>query len=395
MGWISIVRNKYYLRFITIRNESDNEITKTPAIEPLYLSGTFIDTICTKSITAHLDTLTIPFSCIVANTLYYLVYYFIGAYNVDKHPIFEQIVPNVETMDVLQAMRTFTAVVEAGSFVGAMNSTGLSKPAVSRHVAELEQHLGSRLIQRTTRRLSLTSEGLLYYQRCKEILAAVNNAEAEVGASAIEVQGELRVGAPQTFGALHLAALWGRFADQYPQVTLDVELSDKIVDVVEESYDLVVRIAQLSDSSLISRPLARTRMVLCSSPEYIAKKGGLRCPEDLIKHDIISYSYWSSGNAWSFSGPTGDITVHIRSRIQTNNGDTCRAAALDHQGIVLLPDFLVYEDLHSGRLIELIPDYKTIELGIYAIYPTRKQLPLKVRKLVDFLVDEFRNPVWK
>ena len=297
-------------------------------------------------------------------------------------------------MDVLQAMKTFTAVVEAGSFVGAMDSVGLSKPAVSRHIAELEQHLGSRLIQRTTRRLSLTREGQSYYQRCKEILSAVSEAEAEVGSSAIEVQGELRIGAPQTFGAMHLAALWGRFASLHPQVTLDVELSDRIVDVVEESFDLVVRIARLPDSSLISRLLAKTKMVLCSSPEYLSKRGAPKIPEDLIKHDIISYSYWSSGNTWRFLGPDGEVTVHVNSRIRANSGDTCRAAALAHQGVVLLPDFLIYEDLRSGKLVELMPEYRTTELGVFAIYPTRKQLPLKVRKLVDFLVDEFQTPPW-
>ncbi|MBA0168954.1 LysR family transcriptional regulator [Pectobacterium sp. CFBP8739] len=298
-------------------------------------------------------------------------------------------------MDVLQSMRTFIAVVEAGSFVGAMTTVGLSKPAVSRHIAELEEHLGSRLIQRTTRRLSLTSEGITYYQRCKEIVAAVRDAEAEVSASTIEVQGELRIGAPQTFGALHLAALWGRFAAIHPQITLDVVLSDRIVDIVEESYDLSVRIARLPDSSLVSRLLARTRMVLCASPKYIAKRGYPKTPLDLVKHDIVAYSYWSSGNTWSFNGPSGDVNVHVRPRIQTNNGDTCRAAALDHQGVVLLPDFLIYEALRSGKLVELLPEFHAVELGIFAIYPTRKQLPLKVRRLIDFLVEEFRSPPWQ
>src|SRR6218665_393924 len=174
-------------------------------------------------------------------------------------------------MDLFQAMKTFTAVVEAGSFVGAMESIGLSKPAGSRHVNELEAHLGIRLLQRTTRRLSLTSEGQAYYQRCKEILSAVQEAEAEVGSSAVQAQGPLRIGAPHTFGALHLASLWGRFAAENPQVSLDIVLSDRVVDLVEEGYDLVVRIARLTDSSLVSRQLARTRMVLCASPGYLAR----------------------------------------------------------------------------------------------------------------------------
>ncbi|ANF58338.1 LysR family transcriptional regulator [Halotalea alkalilenta] len=297
-------------------------------------------------------------------------------------------------MDLLQAMKTFTAVVEAGSFVGAMESTDLSKPAISRHVAELEQHLGTRLLQRTTRRLSLTSEGQAYYQRCKEILLAVQEAEAEVGCSSLQVQGPLRIGAPQTFGALHLAALWGRFAAENPQVSLDIVLSDRVVDLVEEGYDLVIRIARLSDSSLVSRPLARTRMVLCASPAYIAKHGAPTHPHELARHDVVSYSYWSSRDVWSFQGPAGEVTVRTRSRIHANNGDTCRAAALAHQGIILQPDFLVHEDLRSGALVELMPDFHAAELGIFAVYPTRKQLPLKVRRLVDFLVDALRTPPW-
>lgn len=297
-------------------------------------------------------------------------------------------------MNLFLAMKTFTAVVEAGSFVKAMELTGLSKAAVSRHVSDLESHLGSRLIQRTTRRLSLTNEGNKYYQRCLNILEAIQEAEMEVGESTVEVHGMLKIGAPQTFGALYLSSLWGQFTSIYPQISLNVILSDRMVDIVEEGYDVVIRIAQLSDSSLISRPLTQTRMVLCASPDYLKKKGAPLHPDDLKKHDTISYSYWSSGNVWEFQGPQGKQSITIRSRIQTNNGDTCRAAALSHQGIVLLPDFLIFEDLKRGKLIEIIPDYKAIELGVFALYPTRKQLPLKVRKLVDFLVDEFETPPW-
>lgn len=297
-------------------------------------------------------------------------------------------------MDTLQAMKTFAAVVEAGSFVGAMDAIGLSKPAVSRHVNELEAHLGTRLLQRTTRRLSLTSEGQTYYQRCKEVLLAVQEAEAEVGSSTVQAQGRLRIGAPQTFGVLHLAALWGHFAAENPRVTLEIVLSDRVLDLVEEGYDLVVRIARLPDSSLVSRLLARTRMVLCASPSYLAQHGNPVHPHELARHDVVSYSYWSSGDVWSFQGPKGEVAAHTRSRIHANNGDTCRAAALAHQGIILQPDFLVHEDLRSGALVELMPDFRAVELGIFAVYPTRKQLPLKVRRLVDFLVTALQVPPW-
>lgn len=297
-------------------------------------------------------------------------------------------------MDILQAMKTFTAVVEAGSFVGAMDATALSKPAVSRQVSDLEAHLGTRLLQRTTRRLSLTSEGQGYYQRCKEVLQAVQEAEAEVSASTVQAQGRLRIGAPQTFGALHLAALWGRFAAQNPQVSLDIVLSDRVVDLVEEGYDLVIRIARLPDSSLVSRALASTRMVLCASPRYLAERGTPTHPHELARHDVVSYTYWSSGDVWSFEGPKGEVSVRTHSRIHANNGDTCRAAALADQGIVLQPDFLVHEDLRSGALVELMPQFKAAQLGIFAVYATRKQLPLKVRRLVDFLVEALQAPPW-
>jgi DNA-binding transcriptional LysR family regulator len=297
-------------------------------------------------------------------------------------------------MDTFKAMKTFAAIVETGSFVGAVQVTGLSKAAVSRHIGDLEDHLGTRLLQRTTRRLSLTSEGQGYFQRCKEILLAVEEAEAEVGASMLQAQGLLRIGAPQTFGALYLAALWGRFAADNPQVSMDITLSDRIVDLVEEGYDLVVRIGQLSDSSLISRPLARTRMVLCASPAYLARGALPAHPHDLADHDVISYSYWSSGDLWSFRGPTGEVTVRTQSRIHANNGDTCRAAALAGQGIILQPDFLVHDDLRNGGLVELMPEFRAAELGIFVVYPSRKQLPLKVRRLVDFLVDSLKTPPW-
>ncbi|MCT9810775.1 LysR family transcriptional regulator [Acidovorax sp. Be4] len=297
-------------------------------------------------------------------------------------------------MDVLQAMKTFTAVVEAGSFVGAMEATGLSKPAVSRHVGELEAHLGTRLLQRTTRRLSLTGEGQTYYQRCKEVLQAVQEAEAEVGSSTGLAQGRLRIGAPHTFGAMYLAPLWGQFAAQNPQVTLEIVLSDRVVDLVEEGYDLAVRIARLPDSSLVSRALARTRIVLCASPTYLAEHGTPLHPHDLARHDVVSYSYWSAGDVWSFAGPQGEVAVRTHARIHANNGDTCRAAALAHQGIILQPDFLLHEDLRSGALVELMPEFRAAELGIFAVYPTRKQLPLKVRRLVDFLVQALQAPPW-
>lgn len=222
----------------------------------------------------------------------------------------------------------------------------------------------------------------------------MQEAEAEVSSSTVQAQCRLRIGAPQTFGAMHLLALWGSFAAQNAQVSLDIVLSDRVVDLVEESYDLVIRIARLPDSSLVSRELARTRMVPCASPGYLAQRGAPTHPHELAQHEVVSYTYWSSGDVWSFQGPKGEVSVRTHSRIYANNGDTCRAAALADQGIVLQPDFLVHADLRSGALVELMPQYRAVELGIFAVYATRKQLPLKVRRLIDLLVEAMRVPPW-
>jgi len=298
-------------------------------------------------------------------------------------------------MDKFQEMASFVAVVEAGSFVGAADATGLSKAAVSRHVAELEQRLGARLLHRTTRRLSLTDDGQLFFARAKEMLAAIDEAESEISSRSGEPSGLLRINAPLTFGVMHLAPLWGRFAQLYPKVSLDIELSDRVVDLVEEGYDLAVRITNLPSSQLVSRQLASTRMVACASPSYLALHGTPQRPRDLAQHEVISYSYWAARNEWTFTAPDDNpVVVRTRARIHANNGDTCRAAALDHQGIILQPDFLVADDLRRGDLVELLPTYRAMTLGIHAVYPSRKHLPIKTRRLVDFLVEAFAVPVW-
>lgn len=298
-------------------------------------------------------------------------------------------------MDKAQEMASFVAVVEAGSFVAAADAIGLSKAAVSRHVADLEERLGVRLLQRTTRRLSLTDDGQTFFARAKELLAAIDEAESEVTARTGEPYGLLRVNAPLTFGILHLAPLWGRFAERYSRVSLDVTLSDRVVDLVEEGFDLAVRITNLPSSALVSRRLAWTRMVPCASPTYLERHGTPEHPRDLSTHSVFSYSYWSTRDEWNFTGPEGPVAVRLNPRIHTNSGDTCRAAALDHQCIILQPDFLVGEDLRRGALVEVMPEYRAIEIGIYAVYPSRKLLPIKVRRIVDFLVDAFRQPSWR
>lgn len=291
-------------------------------------------------------------------------------------------------------MSTFVAVAEAGSFVAAADLIGVSKAAVSRHVAELEERLGVRLMHRTTRKLSLTDDGQRFLARCKDLLAAIDEAESELSATAGNPSGLIRVNAPVTFGTMHLAPLWGRFMDRYPRVTLDVTLGDRIVDLVEEGYDMAIRISNLPNSALVSRTLASTRMVLCASPRYLRAHGTPTDPSELTAHRTISFSYWVTRDEWHFAGPEGEVIVRIKTGMHTNNGDTCRFAALDHQGIILQPDFLIGEDLRSGALVELMPEYRAVSLGVHAVYPTRKHLSLKVRRLIDFLAEAFQNPVW-
>ncbi|MCB1672218.1 MAG: LysR family transcriptional regulator, partial [Pseudomonadales bacterium] len=206
-------------------------------------------------------------------------------------------------MDKFTQYQTFCSVIETGSFVNAAAELGMSKAAVSRYVSELENHLRVRLLQRTTRRMSLTEEGELFYARCRSLLSEIDEAENEVSSRSQEVSGQLRVNVPVSFGIRYLARLWHGFHELYPGVRLDITLSDRVVDLVDDGYDLAIRIARLSSSSLVSRQLSSTRMVLCAAPGYLEKYGRPQQPLDLTRHKTISYSYWAEGNEWRFDGP--------------------------------------------------------------------------------------------
>lgn len=297
-------------------------------------------------------------------------------------------------MDRFQEMRAFVAVVDAGSFVRAADELALSKTAVSRLVSDLETRLGTRLLHRTTRKLSLTQEGEVFTERCRQLLEGVAEAEAELTAQSTEAIGQLRVNVPFSFGLLHLAPLWAAFMALHPKVVLDVTLSDRVVDLVDEGYDLAVRIARLQTSTLISRQLTSTRLILCASPEYLRRHGTPAHPSGLVHHSVIAYSLLAMGEHWVFESADGPLTVKVTPRMRTNSGDTCCAAAVQHQGIVLQPSFLVGPHIASGALVEILPQFRSIELGIYAVYPTRKHLTPKVRALIDFLVEAFRMRGW-
>lgn len=297
-------------------------------------------------------------------------------------------------MDKWQEMRVFTAVVDAGSFVGAADQLSMSKAAVSRHISELEQRLGVRLLHRTTRKLSLTEEGEVFDARCRDILANIEESEAEVTTRTGAATGLLKISVPLSFGVKHLAPLWPEFMATHPDVELDVSLTDRVVDLVDEGLDLAIRIAQLPDSSLVSRKLASTRLVLCASPEYLRGREPLQTPSDIEHHDVAFYTL-SMGNEWKFEGPDQQQhLVRITPRLRANNGDTCVTAALSGAGIILQPTFLVSEHLDAGTLIELIPNYRSVELGVFAVYPTRKFVLPKVRRVIEFLEDALSNARW-
>ncbi|HJH22902.1 MULTISPECIES: LysR family transcriptional regulator [Pseudomonas] len=298
-------------------------------------------------------------------------------------------------MDRALEMQVFCMVVDKGTFVGAADALEMSKAAISRYVSALEARLGARLLHRTTRKLSLTEEGRQFYHQAREVLALMDQAEEAVSSAAPEPSGVLRVNAPVSFGVLHLAPLWGAFMSAHPNVELDISLNDRLVDLVDEGFDAAIRIARMENSSLVGRRLAGTRMCLCASPDYLASHPPLRTLTDLAEHGVIAYTNFATGNEWLFDGPDGRVSVRTRSSVRCNNGDTCRSIALAGGGIALQPSFMVGEDLRTGTLVEILPEYRSIELGIYVVYPTRKHLASKVRALISFLTERFAHPEWE
>lgn len=297
-------------------------------------------------------------------------------------------------MDKFREMRVFTAVVDASSFVAAADVLGMSKAAVSRYVYELEQRLGVRLMHRTTRRLSLTSEGEVFLARCRDILSSIEASEAEISTHRLTVSGMLRLSVPVSFGIRHLAPLWNQFLDRYPQVSLDVQLVDRMVDLVEEGFDLAVRIGQLPDSTLISRKIASARLVLCAAPSYLEQHGVPKHPVELAQHHVVAYSLLATGDQWHFDGPDGPVSVKVRPRLWSNNGDCCIAACVQGAGIQLQPTFLIDQELERGALLEILPQFRALALGTYAVYPTKKFVLPKVRAMIEFLETKLSSAPW-
>jgi DNA-binding transcriptional LysR family regulator len=297
-------------------------------------------------------------------------------------------------MDKYQEMRVFTAVVEASSFVAAADSLGMSKAAVSRYVSELERRLGVRLLHRTTRRLSLTPEGEVFRSHCQDILSSIEASEAEISTRSLSVSGLLKVSVPVSFGIHHLAQLWPEFLALHPQLKLDVQLADRVIDLVDEGFDMAIRIGRLADSSLISKQIAATRLVLCAAPHYLEHRGTPKHPSELAGHEVLGYSLLATGDQWHFDGPDGPVIVKVQPRLWSNNGDSCIAACVQGAGIQLQPTFLIAEELRQGQLVEILPEFKAVTLGIYAVYPTRKFVLPKVRSTIDFLTSHLEAANW-
>lgn len=293
-------------------------------------------------------------------------------------------------MDRIEAMRVFCEVVEAGGFAAAAARMGLSTSAVSRHVAQLEAHLNVRLLNRTTRKVSPTDAGQAYFERCVQWLADLDEIEAVVAGEAQRPSGRLRLSAPIALSVHRLAPAFAAFLQRYPEVTLDVALSDNVADFIDEGLDVAIRVGRLGSENLVARRIDSARLMLAASPAYLAARGTPVHPEALAEHDCFVYSYAASGSLWQFEGPGGESTaVRVNGAVRANNGMLLAEMASCGCGIVQVPDFLVQPLLDSGRLVPVLTDWEPPRLPIHAVYPTRRHLSAKVQALVGFLTEWF------
>jgi DNA-binding transcriptional LysR family regulator len=299
-------------------------------------------------------------------------------------------------MDKLDAMQAFAKVVALGSYAEAGRQLGLTRSAVSKGVMELEQILGARLLDRTTRRVSPTEAGLAYYERCVDILSRIEETEQQVSRLHDEPRGVLKVNGPMSFGVLYLGDAVADFMEAYPELKVELTLNDRFIDPIEEGADVTIRIASLQDSSLIARKLAPARRRLVASPLYFEKHGTPSTPDDLVVHHCLTYGHSTLLQRWQLTTKDGKtFTVPISSMLCSNNGDVLRAAALAGLGITELPTFLVGPDIKAGRLKVALAEYSAAEAGIYALYASNRYLAAKTRVLIDFLVKRFgARPAW-
>jgi DNA-binding transcriptional LysR family regulator len=299
-------------------------------------------------------------------------------------------------MDRLASMRVFAEVARTGTFAAAAERLQMSRAMATKHIMRLENALGVRLLNRTTRRLSLTEVGRAYLDRCVQILAEVEEAEQAVTQLSSRPRGVLKLTAPVNFGAFHLARAAAAYMQRYPDVKIEITLHDRFVDLIEEGIDLAIRIsAHLSDSSYIARELATARRVVCASPEYLDRHGVPQIPEDLVHHNCLRYGFLLPADEWPFCGPDGVYTLRVSGNLKANVGDPLRVAAIQGLGLVMQPTYMVGLDIKEGRLKVVLSDYEAPGVAVYGVYPHRKHLSEKVRSFVDFLVERFHpHPYW-
>jgi DNA-binding transcriptional LysR family regulator len=298
-------------------------------------------------------------------------------------------------MDKLDAMNAFVKVVSLGSYAEAARALGLTRSAVSKAVMELEQLLGARLLDRTTRRVSATEAGLAYYESCLDILARVEETEMQVSRLHDEPKGVLKVNAPVSFGVLHLGRLMAEFMGQYPDLKIELTLNDRFIDPIEEGVDVTIRIGVLADSSLIARRLAPARRVLVAAPRYLKQFGRPKSPDDLARHRCLNYGHSTMLQRWRLTRDGETFSLAINSVLCSNNGDVLRAAAVAGQGIAKLPTFLVGPDIRDGRLKIVLAQFPPVDLGVFALYAPNRYLAAKTRLLIDFLAARLgEQPAW-
>jgi DNA-binding transcriptional LysR family regulator len=299
-------------------------------------------------------------------------------------------------MDKLAAMKIFIQVVDAGGFSEAARRMGQSRSAVSKHIAELEADLGVQLLYRTTRRMTPSEAGLAYVERCRIILAEVEETERAVSSADQQPRGLLRVNAPMSFGILHLGPAVADFMKAHPALQVQMTLDDRFIDPVAEGFDVTIRIADLKDTSLIARRITPARIAICAAPDYLKAQGTPAQPEDLRHHTCLHYGNFATGLQWVLNGPGGAHRVPIQARLCTNNGQILRDGALAGLGICALPTFIVERELQAGHLVQVLPEYGFGESAVHALYAPSRYLAAKVRVFIDFLVDRFKDqPTWE
>ncbi|MGY6553388.1 MAG: LysR family transcriptional regulator [Wenzhouxiangella sp.] len=288
-------------------------------------------------------------------------------------------------MDRLDAMQLFVRVTELGSFAAVAQQRGVARSLVTRRIAALESHLGVKLLARSTRQLSLTSEGADFLERCRTILELVDSAEAEVATEHSRPRGRIRASIPLSFGILRLTPILLDFSREYPDVGLDLDYSDRRVNLIEEGFDLAVRITSRLEPTNIVRRLGSSRLLLVASPDYLARRGAPATPKDLTQHECLAYSARGSGQSWEFLVDGEPESVHITGRIAASSGDALMSAAVAGLGIARQPDFIAERDLAAGRVQTVLDAHAPAPMGIYAVLPSNRYVPQRVRVLIDYL----------